>query len=238
MRSGFLRIGADFAGLHSTRLVLNLEAFGVFERIELVRKNIVLVDFESVQPESLALIDHDHFRVMVFLGASHAKLPVALAMSIQRFGARAEYVQISGHGPNALDFHIAFYIGRLAVAEPTAFFHIVSKDKGFDPLIQHLKTQKIFVARSVDIASIPAVKICTARSAHERAIAYAARLGLPKATKPRAEKTLSSSIRAYFQNQLSDAEVAEVVEELRSSGVISIAAGRVSYAQQDAQPTG
>ena len=30
---------------------------------------------------------------------------------MQRLGpARAEYVEISGNGPNALDFHIAYYI--------------------------------------------------------------------------------------------------------------------------------
>jgi len=50
-------------------------------------------------------------------------------------GERAEYVRISGNGSNALDFHIAFYIGQLAAHEPDAYFHIISKVTGFDPLI-------------------------------------------------------------------------------------------------------
>ena len=195
-----------------------------------MRKNVVLVDFESVQPESLALIDYDHFKVMVFLGASQAKVPVGLAVSIQRLGERAEYVQISGNGPNALDFHIAFYIGQLAAADPTAFFHVISKDKGFDPLIQHLKSRKIFAARSADIASIPVVKNSSVKSPHERAHSYVSKLQEPKVTKPRKTQTLASSIRSFFQNQLSDAEVSEVIEQMRSSGVITITEGRVAYA--------
>ncbi|MDM4768548.1 PIN domain-containing protein [Pelomonas sp. SE-A7] len=191
------------------------------------------MDFESVQPESLASLNHDHFKVMVFLGASQAKVPVDLAMSIQRLGERAEYVQISGNGPNALDFHIAFYIGQLAAIDPTAFFHVISKDKGFDPLIQHLKSRKIFAGRSTDIASIPLVKSSSVKSPHERAVAYVAKLHEPKVTRPRAMKTLSSSVRSFFQNQLSDAEVSEVIEQMRSSGFITITEGRVAYAQKD-----
>jgi hypothetical protein len=69
-----------------------------------------------------------------------------------------EYVQISGSGPNALDFHIAFYIGQFAAQDPTACFHIVSNDTGFDPLIEHLKSRKISAARTPSIDSIPAIK--------------------------------------------------------------------------------
>jgi hypothetical protein len=52
---------------------------------------------------------------------------------MQALGAKAQYVKISGNGSNALDFHIAFYIGHLGAVDPTAYFHIISKDAGFDP---------------------------------------------------------------------------------------------------------
>ena len=41
-----------------------------------------------------------------------------------------------------LDFHIAYYLGDLAVKEPDADFYILSKDTGFDPLIEHLEGRK------------------------------------------------------------------------------------------------
>lgn len=134
-----------------------------------MRKNIVLVDFESVQPESLAALAQDHFRVLLFVGSAQAKLPFELAAAMQRMGDRAEYVKISGTGPNALDFHIAFYIGQLAAQDPAAFFHIVSKDKGHDPLIRHLKSKRILAGRSATIDAIPLVKAGNTKTAEERA---------------------------------------------------------------------
>jgi len=114
-----------------------------------MRTNHVLVDFENVQPASLmALVSEPAFKVLVFVGASQTKIPFEFAASMQALGDNASYVKISGNGSNALDFHVAYYIGRLAAGDPTAYFHIISRDTGFDPLITHLKAQKILAARS------------------------------------------------------------------------------------------
>ncbi|HEX7297141.1 MAG TPA: PIN domain-containing protein [Pyrinomonadaceae bacterium] len=157
-----------------------------------MRTNYVLIDFESVQTKSLELLTHDHFKVIVFVGANQGKLPFELAVSLHQLGPRAEYIEISGHGLNALDFHIAYYIGRLAVEEPSAYFHIISKDTDFDPLIQHLRSKKILAGRVTTIADIPVVKASNSKSPHER-IAVIARLQQLKASKPRTVKTLSST---------------------------------------------
>ncbi len=69
----------------------------------------------------------------------------------QSLGSNAEYVILEAAGKNALDFHIAYYIGVLSSQEPTAFFHIISKDSGFDPLIKHLKDRKVIAQRSACI---------------------------------------------------------------------------------------
>ena len=123
-----------------------------------MRTNYVLIDFESVQPESFEPLSHDYFKVIVFVGANQTKLPFEVAKSLQKLGSRAEYIKLSGHGSNALDFHIAYYIGRLAAEEPSAYFHIISKDRGFDPLVQHLRSNKILAGRVKTIADIPVVK--------------------------------------------------------------------------------
>jgi hypothetical protein len=72
--------------------------------------------------------------VLVFVGSNLTKVPFYLASSLQTLGSNAEYVRTGGNGPNALDFHIAFYVGQLAWRDLNAYFHIVSKDTGFDPL--------------------------------------------------------------------------------------------------------
>lgn len=195
-----------------------------------MRTNIVLIDFESVQPSSIAALEEDHYRVMVFVGATQAKLPFDVVLAIQRMADRAEYVKISGAGPNALDFHIAYYIGKLAAQDPTAFFHVISKDTGFDPLIRHLKTQHIFAARSATIDDIPLVKAAGNQSAAERARVFVQQLRQPKSTKPRTDKTLSRSIATFFTKQkLTDADVAAVVASMQKSGHVRVVDGKVAY---------
>jgi len=98
-----------------------------------MRTNYVLIDFENVQPSSLSALQQECFKVYVFVGASQQKVAFELAAALQPFGTRAEYVKISGNGPNALDFHIAFHIGELASKNSDSFFHIISKDAGFAP---------------------------------------------------------------------------------------------------------
>ena len=199
-----------------------------------MRKNYVLIDFESVQPEPLAALNRDHFRVIIFVGANQAKIPFAVASAVQRMGYNAEYVKIAGNGPNALDFHIAFYIafyiGQLSAADPTAYFHIISKDNGFDPLIQHLRTKKILAARSKDVSEIPLVKAANTKSPEERIQIIIAKLKQPKVTKPRTIKALSSSIATLFQKQLTEDEIATLISALEAKGVIAVADNKITYA--------
>lgn len=114
----------------------------------------VLIDFENVQPAALGRLRVGETRVKVFLGQQQSKLALDLVQALQPFGGDAEYIQIQGSGPDAVDFHIAFYIGQISGAEPTTSFTIVSKDKGFDPLVRHLIGKGIKCRR---LAEIPAL---------------------------------------------------------------------------------
>ncbi len=195
-----------------------------------MRTNYVLIDFENVQPQSLEHLAHDHFRLFVFVGASQTKLPFEIAASLQQLGSRAEYIKISGNGSNALDFHIAYYIGQLAAADASAYFHIVSKDAGFDPLIQHLKSKKVLAGRVKAIADIPLVKVSNSKSPAERLDVILAKLQQLKASKPRTVKTLSSTIGSLFQKQLSEQNVEALVRGLASQGFLSVSGTKVSHA--------
>ncbi|ABU56815.1 PIN domain-containing protein [Roseiflexus castenholzii] len=118
----------------------------------------VLIDYENVQPDLLPLLDHKQMRVIVFVGACKKSVPFEFAAAMQRLGRRATYVKLSGNGSNALDFHIAFYLGVLAVRDSAAYFHIISKDTGYDPLIQHLRARDIKAHRFEDVRDIPTIK--------------------------------------------------------------------------------
>jgi hypothetical protein len=197
-----------------------------------VRTNVVLIDLENVQPESLAALNQDHFRILVFVGRTQARLPVDLVMAMQRLGERAEFVRISGSGPNALDFHIAFYIGEIAAQDPNTYFHIVSKDTGFDPLIQHLKGRRILASRSASVGDIPSVKAIkngNHKFSEDRARLFIEKVSLPQATKPRSEKTLASAVAAFFHKQLTEEEVRSIVDAMKRTGFIAVNNGRVVY---------
>jgi hypothetical protein len=217
------------SNLHLGRQCADCRSEQVSSRGEGVRKNIVLIDFENIQPSSLEALTHDHFRVLVFVGANQTRVPFEIAAAIQRMGESAEYIKISGNGPNALDFHIAYYIGKLASQEPGAYFHIISKDTGFDPLVQHLKRKKIYSSRSTSIADIPLVKASAIRSPTERAALFITKLEQPKVTKPRTLKTLSSAVATHFQKQLSDEDIVAVVSAMEASGFLSIEGGKIVY---------
>lgn len=194
-----------------------------------MKSNFVLIDYENVQPEAMSALVEEHFNVIVFVGANQAKVSFEVASALQQLGDRAQYIKISGNGSNALDFHIAFYIGELASRHPNAFFHIVSKDTGFDPLIQHLKTRKILAGRSKSVVDIPIVKAASSKSPSERIEIVVADLKRRGAAKPRTVKTLSSTIQAIFQKQLSDEEVTGLVNGLNKKGIVKISGTKVAY---------
>lgn len=126
-----------------------------FHNMPTIRTNYVLIDFENVQVKSIALLEGDHFRVKVFLGPKNTKLPAELVVAVQKLGDKADYITLETSGANALDFHIAYYLGVLSAKEPAAYYHVISKDTGFDPLIQHLKSKNIYSSRSVSIEEMP-----------------------------------------------------------------------------------
>jgi hypothetical protein len=194
-----------------------------------LKTNFVLVDFENVQPKNVGLLNGGPFKIKVFLGASQAKIPLEMVRALQAFGPDAEYVQIDGNGSNALDFHIAYYIGRLAAEAPDAHFHVISKDRGFDPLIKHLKLQGIFCQRSTSIADIPLVEISNSKSVAEKVDAVIDNLVKRKASKPRTLKTLRTTIKALFVNQVADEELDGLIEQLTKRGAIKVADGKVHY---------
>ncbi|PUA19501.1 PIN domain-containing protein [Glaciimonas sp. PCH181] len=195
-----------------------------------MRTNFVLVDFENIQPKNMSLLNGEPFKIKVFVGANQAKIPLDMARALQVFGPDAEYIQIDGNGGNALDFHIAYYIGRLAAATPDAYFHIISKDTGFDPLIKHLKTQKIFCQWSTSIADIPLLKISNTKSIPEKIDAVIDNLSKNRTSKPRTLKILRSTIKSLFVNQLADDELDGLLEQLLKRGAINITDNKVAYA--------
>ena len=161
----------------------------------------VMVDFENVQPSNMGLLRGGPFKIKVFLGASQAKISLEMAQALQTFGDDAEYIQVVGNAKDALDFHIAYYIGKLSVENPGSGFSIISKDTGFDPLIKHLKARGIDCKRSASIADIPHIKSATLSPVAKQAastpdVRPAPPSAVAKAAKPASAKSMQTPRKA------------------------------------------
>jgi NTP pyrophosphatase (non-canonical NTP hydrolase) len=105
-----------------------------------------LVDYENVQPteEALRALVPGVSQVWVFHGPHQKQTDRRFA----GFGEAATPVPISKTGKNALDFHLAFYMGYIASRNPEASLVVVSNDKGYEPMLEHARAMG-FAARQV-----------------------------------------------------------------------------------------
>ena len=206
--------------------------------------NYVLIDLENIQPDHLSVLTGQNFKVLVFVGQNQSKISFDLVSAVQHLGKNAEYIKIQGNGPNALDFHIAFYIGQFSVENKDAHFHIISKDKGFDPLIKHLESKKIRVHRHKAVSEIPLPKPAKVKkeTAHvskpasaaitaERVQKIVEFLTARGSAKPRKLKTLSNSINSFFKKSLTENELSALIDELVKRGIVVVSSNQtnVSY---------
>ena len=191
--------------------------------------NYVFIDFENVQPKNLEILENHPFKVFVFVGANQTKVPFDLATAMQNFGDNGQYIKISGNGQNALDFHIAFYIGQLSLQDPKGLFHIISKDKGFDPLVKHLRTKKIKVYRERDLAEIPVLRISSSTNNDEKISAIIKNLAGRGQSRPRKIKTLANTINSLFTQKLNENELNALIKVLKDRKYIVVKDNNISY---------
>ena len=194
-----------------------------------MQNNYVLIDFENVQPKNLEVLAKPNFKVFLFVGANQTKLSFDLAVAMQELGENARYIKISGNGPNALDFHIAYYIGEFVKDDPKAYFHIISKDTGFDPLIRHLMSKGIRIQREKHLGEIPVLRVSSATSDSEKISEIVKNLAARGQSKPRKVSTLSNTINNLFTENLEANELESLVNDLQKLGHIIVKDGNVSY---------
>ncbi len=176
----------------------------------------LLVDFENVQPDNLGALKPGEWRILVFLGQHQTRLELGLVQAVQAFGPNAQYIPIVGNGKDALDFHIAFYMGKLAAEQPGASFVIVSRDTGFDPLVKHLDKLGIACKR---VATIPGalVKLPATKPAPvaKAAKAVAKTPAKPPARQPAKQAARQPAKKAAAKKSATPPRLQEVVDRLK-----------------------
>lgn len=137
----------------------------------------VLLDFENVQPslEALAKLAPGFTDVWLFHGPHQAKQAQAYVAGHER----VTLVPRSGQGPNALDFHVAFYLGYVAAKHPDAELVVVANDRGYDPMLAHARMLE-FRARRAGYKAPAVKKAAVAKPAAPAAMPVAAKKAVAK----------------------------------------------------------
>jgi hypothetical protein len=204
----------------------------------------VFVDFENVCEVDTTLLENKNVSFTLLLGAQQTKLDVGLVQQLLLHAASVQLVRITSRGQNALDFALAYYLGQAVAAAPQSAFHIISKDTGFDPLIEHLVSKQIQISRHTDFALLtapsvrqpaspkikaspkpktPATGARTAVAIREEVTTQALTL-LRKisASRPKSRKTLLSFLTSHLGPDMTETGAARLIDRLSQAGALAI----------------
>lgn len=204
-------------------------------------KNILFVDYENVSKVDLNTIPAD-VQVPFFFGASQKSVPTDFMKAALKLGQRFLPIDIEGQGTNALDFHIAFYLGEYLAADVHANCIILSKDKGFDPLVKHLRGRGFKVRRATTISeAFPSA--VPAKSAASRPTAAQAKTAedtpwtsvltcleaMQKSTRPKKRKALVAYLYTHFGKKISEFELGKLVDRMIADKKVTEVSGALVY---------
>lgn len=199
-------------------------------------KKLLLVDYENVQKVDLDLLGDD-FEVLIFVGVLQKNVPMQLVSQAQEFGERCHWLQVTGQGPNALDFFIAYHLGRVRETNPSAHCVVLSKDKGFDPLLAHLNASGLSCER---VASLDG-----AEEQVEQAAARPKRSGVPDdqvynllmtrlsclkpEARPRNRSALGNFLRANCSVKIAKNRLNDLIQQMQAAKRISMKGTKIAY---------
>jgi len=190
-------------------------------------QKLLLVDFENVQQVDLARLD-DSFQIIIFVGAAQKSIPIELVTHAQKLGSRIEWQRVDANGSNALDFFIACQLGRVLERSPQRQCIVLSKDKGFDPLLRHLNKTGLQCNRLNSLLELDPKAAARPEEPHYKRVIEV--LGKSeKKSRPRKRKTLSQHISSIFQKKLPQAEVARLIDILFANKMISETNDTITY---------
>ena len=185
------------------------------------------VDYENTG--SLEAIDLSKYqRVFVFLGPKNTKLKLGEVSSVGF--CQIELIMLKTMGPNNLDFHLAFHLGRFHENTDQAVeFHIVTNDCGFNGLVNHVKGlgRKCKRVSTKQVKKKPKVP----PQLSPCAALVVERLGpMDGRKRPRKKEKLVNWIKSQCAQLLNGAEPVTYYEELKKAKVISESGSDVAYA--------
>lgn len=184
------------------------------------------IDYENVQDLKDGAIKNS-VKVKIIVGEDQTKIPIDFVQRLQPFGNSVEWIRVNGKGKNALDFFVAYYLGKDVAVDRKKSFTIYSKDKGYDPLINHLKKDGIKVRRIGKSNELPQNKVIKIDEVGFNKV----KDNLLKITanqRPKQHSKLTEFIRAQCKG-LREQDIEGIINQLYKEKIICEENGRLQY---------
>lgn len=94
-------------------------------------------------------------KVTLLIGEKQRRLELDLVRQIHEHADKVTLVEVGASGRNALDLVLAWHLGATVERHPNDAFFVISRDKDYDPLIRHLHSRGLEVARVESFSALP-----------------------------------------------------------------------------------
>lgn len=211
-------------------------------------KKIIFIDYENLSNIQIESLRKDDQHILMVIGQSQTKISFDTVQSAHSFGKNLDWIKIEGEGKNNLDFHIAYLLGYYANATSSDVeFIILSKDTGYDKLIEFIKKSKRKCSRyngideykfggkfSAEKAVVGQKPNNSANSSLDPVLTertkkvYDTLKKTLKNKRPRKRASLEKYIENLFKNQ-TGVNAEEITDEMNNKNLINENSGNISY---------
>lgn len=115
---------------------------------------IYLIDYENTGVKGLYGIEklHEDDLIVVFYGPKTGAVPFDDHVRISSSVSHVEYIKTSKTAKNYLDFQLTTYLGYLVAHTGIKEYYIVSKDSGYDSVVDFWKARGMAIVRRENIS--------------------------------------------------------------------------------------
>jgi len=192
---------------------------------------ILFIDYENVTQVRLADLQRPNLKIFIFVGCAQVKIPFELVREAHLLGEAVEWIGVEGSGANALDFHLVFYLGQISLQSPKSNYVILSRDRGFDPLIQHLTKRGISCRRidSLEVLSGNNADLTYSQDFLSDIAIAKLSAAIPK-SRPKKRATLYTYLKSVLTKyHPSDSQIKQLLDSWFATGKVTETKDKVSY---------
>lgn len=164
-------------------------------------ENVANSGFEGL--ENLSAEDD----LLIFYSEKHSSINLSVHQKLEQSPARKEYLSIKTGGKNALDFQLVTWLGYRLAKTPLESYVIVSKDTGFDAVVDFWKKRGMDVRRNADL-QVP-------RKKSEKKPEKKTENKSEKKAEKKAEKEKKKAQKKAKQQQKQESEKEKRIREMR-----------------------